>query len=192
MDFRSTLIRADKALFTLINDGGRSSYLDTPMLLLREPYAWVPLYLFLMVLVYRQKPAALLPFFMASLLTVAVTDYTSASIIKPFVARLRPCYTPSLQEHINVLAGCGGRYSFPSTHASNHFGLATSWFGFMIITRNARWYWVWVWAAAVGYAQIYVGKHFPLDIIAGALLGISTGIWTTLVFKGWFLKSASR
>lgn len=192
MDFRSTIIRADKALFTLINDGGHSRFFDMPMLLLREPYAWVPLYIFLMVLVYRQKPSALLPFFTASLLTVAVTDYTSASIIKPFVARLRPCYRADLQEHLHVLVGCGGKYSFPSTHASNHFGLATSWFGFMLTTRNIRWHWVWVWAFAVGYAQVYVGKHFPLDIVAGALLGMATGLWTTLVFKGWFLKSTLR
>jgi undecaprenyl-diphosphatase len=192
MDIWSTISRADQALFSLINYEGHSGYLDWLMLLLREPYAWVPLYLFLMVLVYRQNPSALLPFFTASLLTVAVTDYTSASIIKPFVARLRPCYTAGLQEHIYVLTGCGGKYSFPSTHASNHFGLATCWYGFMRMTRNLRWNWVWIWALAVGYAQIYVGKHFPLDIAAGALLGVATGTWTTLVFKGWFLKSASR
>lgn len=191
MDIWSEISRADQALFSLINYEGHNGYLDWLMLLLREPYAWLPLYLFLMVVVYRQKPSALLPFFTASLLTVAVTDYTSASIIKPFVARLRPCHTPSLQGYIHVLTDCGGRYSFPSSHASNHFGLAACWYGFMLTTRNIRWNWVWFWASAVGYAQIYVGKHFPLDIAAGALLGLATGIWTTLVFKGWYLKSVT-
>lgn len=76
----------------------------------------------------------------------------------------------------------------PSSHASNHFGLATFWFFVIKETLNRKWYWLWLWAFIIGYSQIYVGVHYPGDIVTGALLGIGIGSFTCYLFRGWMEK----
>jgi undecaprenyl-diphosphatase len=80
---------------------------------------------------------------------------------------------------------CGGYYSFPSSHAANHFGLATFWFWSVWMMTGKKWTWLWYWALAIGYAQIYVGKHYPADILAGALLGWIVGLINAKIFEKW-------
>lgn len=126
-----------------------------------------------------------IPFLIISGLTFAITDYTSASILKPLFERLRPCYDTSLSGKINILEDCGGQYSMPSSHASNHFGLAILWYWVIRFLTGKKWNWVWLWAAVICYAQVYTGKHFPFDIVAGALLGIITGTCMAKVFEYW-------
>jgi len=70
----------------------------------------------------------------------------------------------------------------PSTHATNHFGLATFWFMVIKHTLDQKWFWLWVWAFIVCYAQVYVGVHFPGDVFIGALLGTAIGLLTSNVF----------
>ncbi|MEJ7684921.1 MAG: phosphatase PAP2 family protein [Segetibacter sp.] len=130
----------------------------------------------------------LFPIIALSLVTFAFTDFTSASILKPLIGRLRPCHDPALQFSINNIAGCGGVFSMPSSHASNHFGLAAFWFYVIKETLNRKWYWLWAWAFIIGYSQIYVGVHYPGDIISGALLGVLTGFFTCSFFKSWMTK----
>lgn len=103
-------------------------------------------------------------------LAFALADYISAGIIKPFVARLRPCHSAYLQANL-LLGHCGGKWSFPSTHATNHIAIALSIVMANIFTK--RWInlcWI-IWAIAIGFAQIYVGVHFPSDVLAGIILG---------------------
>ncbi|GEO08498.1 hypothetical protein SAE01_09940 [Segetibacter aerophilus] len=71
----------------------------------------------------------------------------------------------------------------PSSHAANHFGLATFWFMVIEDTVNQKWFWLWVWAFIICYAQVYVGVHFPGDVIVGALLGTATGFLSSYVFR---------
>ncbi|MFZ4058631.1 MAG: phosphatase PAP2 family protein [Ferruginibacter sp.] len=170
------IIKIDKTVFFAINKYGNVSWLNPLMLLIRNQYTWIPLYIFVAYKVYKTNPNLLFLFFLSSLITFGLTDYTSANIIKPLVARLRPCYDKTTSSYMNLLLDCGGAYSFPSSHAANHFGLAMIWYRLSIFSQRKRWYWVWPWAAAIGYAQIYVGKHFPLDIIAGAILGTLLGL----------------
>ncbi|HTF28056.1 MAG TPA: phosphatase PAP2 family protein, partial [Flavitalea sp.] len=78
------------------------------------------------------------------------------------------------------------------SHASNHFGLATFWFlGIERMTRR-KWYWLWLWAGIICYAQIYVGKHYPLDIAGGALLGVMTGLLCFRIFDKWTSQSSGK
>lgn len=175
----------DKAIFVFINYTLHMGWLDGFMLLMRNPPTWAPLYIFLIYWMYRQDKSMVIPFLIISIATFAITDYTSASILKPFFERLRPCHDASLAGHMYNLEDCGGQYSMPSSHASNHFGLAMLWFWIIWYLKGKRWNWVWLWAGIICYAQIYTGKHFPFDILAGALLGIITGTCMAKVFEFW-------
>ncbi len=124
MELPVWLDTADKTLFRVINSELAFSWLDESMLLLRDPLTWVPLYIFLLVWSYRKMQPFFWWFFLFSLLTFALTDITSGVLLKPWLSRLRPCYDPGLHTGIRSLTGCGGRYSLPSSHAANHFGLA--------------------------------------------------------------------
>ena len=182
MDLFGRLKEGDAALFYLVNKKLSFPVLDNLMLLLRQAYTWIPLYLFFLLFFYFNCRKYLLPIISLSIVTFALTDFTSASVIKPLVGRLRPCHDPTLNFAINNLAGCGGIYGMPSTHASNHFGLATFWFTVIKYTVDQKWYWLWGWAFIICYAQVYVGVHFPGDVIAGALLGLTVGYVTSAVF----------
>ncbi len=182
------LVKADRAIFTLINQQWSAGWLDGFMLLLRNQNTWIPLYVLVLFLVYKGSPKMIGPFILASVLTFFITDFTSASVIKPWVGRLRPCFDPLLTNTIHLLTDCGGKYSFPSSHAANHFGLATIWYQLIKLLKGKKWKWVWPWAAAVCYAQVYVGKHFPFDTVAGAILGIFVGLLVTKLFSYWYNK----
>ncbi len=183
MPFSEWLENADKALFNAIHFYWQMPTLDSLFLLLRNSAIWIPLYLFVFFWWYKKNKQTALAFILLTILCAGITDYISASVFKPFFARLRPCYDSSIQVYLRNIISCGGNYGFPSSHAANHFGIACFWYNcFFMINRKKQW-WVWIWAFAICYAQIYVGKHYPTDIIAGALLGISIGYIITLLFK---------
>ncbi|MDR3717018.1 MAG: phosphatase PAP2 family protein [Puia sp.] len=180
------LDRIDKVLFVLIQHDSDHSVWDKVMPLLREPLVWVPLYLFLLYYSIRKAKTRAWLFIGLSILCVAATDSVSASLLKPFFARLRPCYDAELQGYMRSLVDCGGLYSMPSSHAANHVGLATFWYWSLYIITGRKWRWLWVWALAIGYAQVYVGKHYPSDVLAGSLLGYVIGIFFAKLFeRGW-------
>ena len=88
---------------------------------------------------------------------------------------------------------CGGRYSMPSSHAANHMGLAAFWYGSIAVITGRKWTWLWYWALAIGYAQIYVGKHYPFDVLAGSLLGYIIGTLLAKLFEmGWNYPGSFR
>jgi len=182
MPILQSLEKIDRSLFELINHDATAPFLDPVMSLLRNPDTWIPLYVFMAFWsVIRLKKVDWL-FVLCTLITFAFTDSVTAFVFKPLFERLRPCAEPALTGIVRVLDGCGGIYSFPSNHAANHFGLAAFWFGAIYLMTGKRWYWLWIWAFLVCYAQVYVGKHYPGDILAGAVFGICTGILTYRLF----------
>ncbi len=185
------LDQADQQLFILIHSKASSTYLDPIMLLLRKPEAWIPFYVFLLVWMIRKQRKFTVPFILFSLLTVAITDFGSASIFKPIFDRPRPCYDENLRSVMRGILNCGGKFGFPSSHASNHFGLACFWFTTIELISGRRWHFLWLWAAIICYAQIYVGKHYPLDITAGALFGMIIGFSVHLLFGAWTRRKTS-
>ena len=169
------LLELDRALFHLINTAGANPFLDAIMPYWREKTTWLPLYLIGAIwLGYRYRWRAL-PYLLFIGLCVLIADQLSASVIKPAVERLRPCRDTGLQEAARVLVGCGGGYSFPSAHATNHFAVAV----FVLLTWAQNWggwrYGLLLWAASIALGQVYVGVHYPLDVTAGALLGALIG-----------------
>ncbi|MDX1685268.1 MAG: phosphatase PAP2 family protein, partial [Saprospiraceae bacterium] len=103
------------------------------------------------------------------------------------VERVRPCNDESIKQEVILRARCGGGYSFTSSHATNHFGL--SMVLFLLLGNRIAWRWlIFLWAALVSYAQIYVGVHYPLDILGGAVLGVMLG-YLVYATVNWFIFS---
>ncbi len=165
------IIDIDKNIFSLINSGFTSDFLDTILVFSRNEYFWIPLYIFIIsyVVLNFKKKAYWFLFFL--ILTVSVTDIVSSSIIKPAIERPRPCHQEGGMAGVRLLVPCGSGYSFTSSHATNHFGIAF----FLIFTLGRRFKFLFlplfIWASIISYAQVYVGVHYPLDVLSGALLG---------------------
>ncbi|HVS96038.1 MAG TPA: phosphatase PAP2 family protein [Puia sp.] len=199
----------DRSMFRLVQHGS-SPFLDWLIPPLRDPYIWIPLYAFLLYYCFRAAGESVagsaglqdkhrrssiriaLIFIVLSVATVALTDSVTAQLMKPLFGRLRPCHDPEMQPLLRNLVGCGGLYSMPSNHAANHFGLAAFWY-FSIRSMNGRkWVWLWFWATVVCYAQVYVGKHYPFDVLAGAVFGTLTGWCASRSFVYWKSKRDPR
>jgi len=175
----------DKALFVLIQHDSDHTVLDKILPLLREPFTWVPLYAFILFyILFRHKNKAL-SFIILSVLTFAITDSLTAQVLKPLFGRLRPCHDAEMQTVVRTLVDCGGRWSMPSNHAANHFGLAAFWFYSLLSVSGKKWNWLWFWAAAICYAQVYCGKHYPFDVLVGAITGFLTGLGMSRLFLFW-------
>ena len=116
--------------------------------------------------------------------TVALTDMTGTYVFKHSFERIRPCGDPDFYYHVRLLVNhCSGGYSFISNHAANHFGLATFFFltAKPLLQRGA---WIaFAWAGLVAYSQVYVGIHYPSDVVGGALLGVAFGTLTGTLFN---------
>ena len=158
-----------------LNVEWNNEFLDAVIPYVRNQFFWVPLYLFLAVFLLFHYGRKGLIWCVGFLLSFGLADFISASLIKPNVGRLRPCNTPELQDLVHLIVECGGGLSFPSSHATNHFALGT----FMAITLGKPYPWVrWagpLWALLIGYSQVYVGVHFPGDVLFGGILGSLIG-----------------
>ena len=178
------LLAADQSLFEHLNGVWHHPWLDALMPHWRNKKTWIPLYLVLVLLLtrtYRWKVGWIL---LGVGLTILLADQTSSFLLKPWVGRLRPCHA---LEEVQLLVHCGSGFSFPSSHASNHFALVAILYGLLRPAAPA-WVWgmFWAWAASIAYGQVYVGVHYPLDALGGALLGTAIGLglaWVLLRFK---------
>jgi undecaprenyl-diphosphatase len=177
-----TLVAFDQWLQQFINRDLQNPVLDWLAPVLREPKTWIPLYLFLAIWIPRRFGRKGLYWCLGFIATFGISDYLSASILKPLAGRIRPCNDPAFAASVRNLVPCGVGYSFPSTHAANHFALAL----FMGVTLGRLYPKVpaaaVLWAFLVGFSQIYVGLHYPLDILGGAFLGVAVGALTSVVF----------
>lgn len=170
-------IAIDEAIFRAININGHTPILDYLLPFIRNKYFWAPFYLFLIAIVWVNFPKKAWLFILALFTCITISDTLSSELIKKSVKRLRPCKQEVLAKEVQLLVHCGSGYSFPSSHATNHFALA-----FMLIMslgktwRRIRWPLI-IWAGMISFAQIYVGVHFPFDVLGGLLLGAAVGIF---------------
>lgn len=177
------LISLDKSIFLALNQM-HSPFFDQLMWWISDKYIWIPVYAFLLYLVFRYKgkQGFILLFFIA--LVVTLTDQTSVKLFKEVFERLRPCHDPTLEGMVHIVNNkCGGQFGFVSSHAANTFGIAI--FLTKLLNPHIRWIgWpLIIWAAVVSYSRIYLGVHFPGDIIGGALLGIFWGYITFYLYR---------
>jgi membrane-associated phospholipid phosphatase len=185
MNWWEWIVSLDTQLFSFIHAEASDSSVDWFMKMLRNALTWVPLYAFMVFWIWRSSKKHAWQFILLTIVTFTITDVVSAQVLKPWLARLRPCYEPDLQPIIRGLVGCGGQYGLPSNHAANHFGLAAFWYWSILVIRGQKWHWLWLWALTIGYAQVYVGKHYPLDIIVGGAFGYLVGTLCAKLFERW-------
>lgn len=178
------LKQVDISLFHKINTDWTNGFLDSFLLYFREPFVWIPFYFFLALFVILNFKLKGWMWALFLIVTVMVTDYTSSSIIKDYFFRLRPCRDPQLAHQMRFIASyCPISSSFVSSHAVNHFAVAT----FIYITFkeavSRKWAFIFLWAFVVCYAQVYVGVHFPFDVFCGAIVGIILGFISSKLFN---------
>lgn len=173
----------DTELFLKINRGLSNGFFDIIMPLLRNRFFWSPLYLFMIVFFIVQYKKQGYYLILGVLITFGLGDLTASRIIKPHTERIRPCNEPRLTAFVIKRVPCGSGYSFPSAHATNHFAIAL----FLTGIFYHRWKTILPlslgWAASIAFAQVYVGVHYPLDTLTGAVLGIIIGLVVSFVFK---------
>lgn len=182
-----SLIEFDQQLLVDLNQM-HNPFWDGFMIFVTHRLTWIPLYLTIIItLLWKYRWQGLLPIISLILLAVC-TDLISSGFMKPFFARPRPCHEASLQDQLHLIIGCGGKFGFVSSHAANTFGLAT----FLILSFSKKYSWIWAflpWAIIVSYSRIYLAKHYPGDIIFGALLGAVCAYIFWITYKKIVLKT---
>lgn len=176
-----SLIDLDKAITVAVNGWNSVGTLDSFMLFMSKVWVWVPLYLIIVIALFKRlnwKNALIALAIIAA--AFAFTDRFSY-FLKESICRLRPCEEPMLGGIIRCIEKRGSLYGFPSGHACNTFCFA------LITSRLFKKRWIgislFLWATVVSYSRIYVGKHYFGDVLAGALLGLAAGALALLLYN---------
>lgn len=172
----------DKELFLLIN-GCHAEWMDIIMYYVSQKLTWVLLYIVLLVLLYKQYGLRAIAIALTAGLLILVADQTSVVFFKDFFKRLRPCHEPELEGLVHLVKNkCGGQFGFISSHATNTFALAA----FLSLLMKSKYRWLpmilVLWASLNVYSRVYLGVHYPGDVLVGAIYGATLGF---LFFRGY-------
>ena len=175
------LIDIDKQVMLALN-GSDSLYMDGVMKIYTSTSVWIPVALVLLFVVLKNNsPRGAILTVLTVALTIVATDQMSSHFIKPLVARLRPCNDPTIMHLIDTVNGYrSGGYSFTSSHACNSFGIFA--IVSLIIRNRVLSLSLLLWASINSYSRIYLGVHFPGDVLCGAILGTTIGALVYLLY----------
>jgi undecaprenyl-diphosphatase len=171
------LQKIDEYFFRLINSSGWEQ-MDELMILISSKWFWIPLYLFILYKLYSKFSGSFIKILFSLGLLIFLADFGSVNLFKEIFQRARPCYT---LEGIRVVDGCGGPFGFISSHAANSFAIA---FFIALLFRN---YWgfsvLFSWAVIIGFSRIYLGVHYPFDILGGMIWGLFVSLLVYYIYK---------
>lgn len=184
MSLLDKVSNVDHMIFSKLNGEWHNPFLDTVLPFLRQSYLWIPLYTFLIIFSFVNFKEKGIYWSLFFILTAILSDYISSTLIKGTVMRLRPCQDPLLMHHIRLLTHhCPVNSSFTSSHATNHFAAAMYIFTTFKKPVSKWWSLLFIWALLICYTQVYVGVHFPGDIIGGTIAGLIIGYLPAKIFN---------
>lgn len=175
MNFIDSIKDIDTQLFLFFN-GKHNSFFDVLMFWSSHRFIWIPLYVFLFYLVYKQVGKKIWLIAITIALAIFFSDQLSVHAFKNVFLRYRPCHNLLIQSLVHVNGNCGGTYGFISSHAANTFALAM--FLSLFFYQKIKYFTLLIfsWALFVSYSRIYNGVHYPADIAVGAIVGMGIGI----------------
>lgn len=183
------LLELDRQLLLWLNSF-HLAWLDPLVLFITKTVVWIPLFLFLAYLIFKNFGKDGWKVLAGAGLAILLADRITSGLMKPFFARLRPSHEPALKSVLHLVEGyTGGLYGFASGHAANTVAVAVL---MWLVFRNKyqKMVWIFLWAALMCYTRIYLGVHYPGDIVVGALVGALCG-WTGFAFYRWLGRTRS-
>lgn len=178
------LVKLDTELFIYLNGLGTETW-DAFWLFYTTKFNWIPFYALLLFLMYKRLNVKMFLFtILIIVLMVTFTDQITNLFKKVLVMRLRPCYNPEIDEIIRLVKrSCGGKYGYFSGHSSNSMAVAV--FSGLMLKARYKYlpYVLVIWAIAMGYSRIYIGVHYPLDVVSGMLFGVFSGFLFYKLFR---------
>lgn len=185
--FLDTLINWDKELFLCLN-GAHNSFWDFIMFWARDKLIWIPVYVLLLFILWKNYRGKIWIAILFAALLIFLSDQISVHLFKDVFQRLRPCHEPDLAGMVHLVNGkCGGQYGFYSSHASNISAVAVFVLSLMRKKEKLTIILILLWAGLIIYSRIYLGVHYPGDVVAGALAGSLLG-WMIARFLKNLLK----
>jgi undecaprenyl-diphosphatase len=191
-----TLKQWDTTLFLFLN-GFHNSFFDVIMFWMSKGWFWIPVYLLFFYFVVKYYKKQTIFILLAYALLVTLTDQVSAQVFKNAFHRFRPSHEPALEGLVHIVNGYrGGDYGFVSSHACNFFGIIT--FTIFLLKGKVKYLplLLVIWAIFICYTRIYLGVHYPGDILCGAIVGSGIGIGVSILYAflsaKYFLKKEKK
>ena len=179
MDIISSLITKDTNLFLFLNSF-HNDFFDTFMSVFSERLIWIPFYIAILYAAIRRWKKESIWIILSLILCVVLADQVASGVLKDWIQRPRPSREPVLDGLVHLVNGYrGGQFGFASSHAANTFALAL--LSSIIFRQRFYSFIVFVWAILTSYSRIYLGVHYPGDIIAGMIIGLLSALILYLI-----------